>query len=217
MRKNAISPLRLVALIFLCIGALFFTIGMVFTLAQGARANMEQVNGVIVTFDANGNPLIEYTWDDQIYQIRGHTRTSSQRIGSDYPLRVDPLCPQEAKDNAGNIIAVVFSVVGGVLLLVGIILAAMRPNKKKQELLSSGIRTAGIVRDVRLNTAVRVNGHSPYVITAECINPVSGELQTLKSHSVWQTSLCSGDIVTIAFDAGNANRYFFDLTGGTEE
>lgn len=216
MKKPLMSVSKTIVLTFFLVGMIFFASGIVMLgFAFDGREQTVKVTGTIVDFDDGRMPIVEYVRDDCTYLAHGHVRNSRQRVGDPYELRVDPNNPQSVSDGALMILGAVFSIVGTVLFAVAIIVAlvARSMGRERRLLLQSNQRATAIVREIRPNYALRCNGHNPYRVYAECINPVSGALETLASHNVWQVNAEVGDMVEIAFDPNDAKRYAFDLSG----
>ena len=86
-----------------------------------------------------------------------------------------------------------------------------RSERRRAEVLTYGIRVSATVTDIRINHNVRVNHRSPVVIYAECVHPVSREKVTLRSHSLWNCTMATGQRVDILFDQMDEKRYAFDI------
>lgn len=216
MKKPLMSVSKTLVLTFFLIGIVFLASGIVMLgFAYDGQERTVKVTGTIVDFDSGQMPIVEYVRDDCTYTTLGHVRSSRQRVGDPYELRVDPNDPHSVSDGALMILGKVFSIVGGVLFAVAIIvaLAARSMDRERELLLRSNQRATAIVREIRPNYALRCNGRHPFRVYAECINPVSGALETLASHNVWQVNAEVGDMVEIAFDPNDAKRYAFDLSG----
>lgn len=86
-----------------------------------------------------------------------------------------------------------------------------RSQRRREELLTWGVRVTGTVTDIRVNYSVKVNRRSPVVVYAECTHPVTRERVTLRSHNLWNCTMETGQTVEIAFDQMNEKRYVFDI------
>ena len=105
------------------------------------------------------------------------------------------------------IVGTVFSVLGVIFLLVTLILllASRRQKRLREELLQYGVRVMGTIVDVRVDYAVRVNGHSPLVAKVRCYYP-TGEA-VLKSKRLWSVCPATGDQVEVIYDPMDERRY----------
>ncbi len=194
-------------LLFLCVGLVMF-----FTHAN-AQENYVTVEGTIVGFDQNDNPEVVYEWNGVPYAMEGNVSSDDQSIGDPYTVMVDPDDPHHVIDSVFWVLGLVFSTLGVVFMIVGVVawMAIDGGSRRREALLGYGRRVMATVTEVRVNSAVRVNGRSPYLVFAACTNPVSGQTETVKSHSIWATSLQPGDLVEVAFDPMNEKKYAFDL------
>lgn len=86
-----------------------------------------------------------------------------------------------------------------------------RGERKRQDLLSWGLRVPATVVDIRPNYSVRVNRRHPWTVYAECIHPISREKVLLHSHAIWNCTVSTGQTVDIAFDQMNEKRFAFDI------
>lgn len=111
------------------------------------------------------------------------------------------------------IVGNVFFVLGLVFLLTTALVwyFISRSQRRREELLTWGIRATGTVTDIRVNYSVKVNRRSPVVVYAECVHPVTRERVTLRSHNLWNCTMETGQTVDIAFDQMNEKRYVFDI------
>lgn len=116
-------------------------------------------------------------------------------------------------DEALPIVGNVFFWLGLVFLLAaaGVWYFINRSQRRREELLTWGIRATGTVTDIRVNYSVKVNRRSPVVVYAECTHPVTREQVTLRSHNLWNCTLETGQTVDIVFDQMNEKRYAFDI------
>ena len=120
--------------------------------------------------------------------------------------------------NAGNdealfIVGNVFFGLGLVFLLAAVLVWYFinRSQRRREELLTWGVRATGTVTDIRVNYSIKVNRRSPVVVYAACTHPVTREQVTLRSHNLWNCTLEAGQTVDVAFDQMNEKRYAFDI------
>lgn len=86
-----------------------------------------------------------------------------------------------------------------------------RSLRRREELLTWGTRVTATVTKVYANSNLRMNGHHPKVVLAQCVHPITHETLTLRSHNVQDCTLQPGQTVDIAFDPMNEKHYVFDL------
>lgn len=116
------------------------------------------------------------------------------------------------------ILIFVFTILGGAFLLAALIVSVVMSSseRRRQELLSYGIRVKATVIDITQNTAVRVNRRSPWRVTAECTHPITGLHTVLRSHNLWNCTIATGQKVEIVFDQMNERKYAFDIPEAEE-
>lgn len=109
------------------------------------------------------------------------------------------------------ILGTVFAALGGIFLLAAgiILLIARRRKRLREELLTYGARTTGVVTEVFVDHTVRVNGRSPYRVMVRCMLPL-GEV-TLRSPMLWRNVPAVGDEVTILYDRMDERRRMIEL------
>lgn len=197
------------------------------TLAFRARA--VSAEGVVVDLIQKRDSKGSSTWSPEVeYRTAdGETRTYVSSSSSNPPawdrgekvtLRYDPDNPERVRldgfmDNwfgptiLGGMGAV-FSLVG-----FGIIAAAIRKRRMLAWLESNGMRVqaqyTGVVRD----TSVKVNGRSPWALTAQWQHPASGEIHTFQSEPVWfdPTDFVQRDTLDVVLDADDPSRHRVDI------
>ena len=121
---------------------------------------------------------------------------------------------QMGKENALAIVGFVFSVLGAVFLLVTVVLTAVAKRRRRQmeELRQFGRCVQGIITDVQVNHAVRVNGYSPLIAMVECTTP-RGDKAMLRSDSLWHACPSTGDVVDVYFDPMDEKKYIIEFPG----
>ena len=203
---------RILVLTFSLIGVIFLLTGLgVGAWLHQASAGMMAVTGTIADFSGS-KPVMRYTVDGAEYQARGSVSSTSQRLGDNYPLLVDPADPARVADPGLRILVWVFGGLGAVMLLSagGIQLVMSARERRREELLGYGRRVSATVTAVRENRSVSVGRRHPLVVEAQCAHPLTGESVTLRA-TVWQTALQSGDPVDALFDPVDEKKYALDL------
>ena len=116
-------------------------------------------------------------------------------------------------DQEVPLVGYVFAPLGAAFLLAAVLVwyFLSRSERRRQELLSYGIRVAAIITDIRVNYSVKVNRRCPVIAYAQCIHPVTREEVTLRSHNLWGATIATGDKVDICFDQMDEKRYAFDI------
>lgn len=196
------------------IGLVFLLLGLGFLwYFQSETADMLKVSGTIIDFIRDGDPLVAYTLGGETYTMEGGTSSSNQHLGSPYEVYADPADPQHAMDHTFQLIGYVFSGIGGLFLLIGVILFLVlgAAAQNREALLGYGRRVIATVTSVDMIRSVSYGSAHPCVITAACTHPLTGQTVQVKSHQVWKTSLQPGDRVEVAFHPSHEKKHAFDL------
>lgn len=209
---------RLILLILTIIGVAFLipTIAMLGIFHQQTQG-MIPVEGVIADW-AGDRPVIAYAVDGQEYTAMMSVSSSVHwAVGSPYRVMVDPVNPTRASDYFFALMGGIFGVTAFILLATGFIISfIMRKNERRREdILQYGLRTAAIIVELRQNYSVRVNGRHPWVAIAVCTHPSTREEMTLQSHMLWHPAVAEGDKVDVAFDPMDERRYAMDIPEAT--
>lgn len=85
--------------------------------------------------------------------------------------------------------------------------------RKRKWLGFNGERVRATITTVRLNTMVKMNGKSPYVILAQWHDPLKNMVHTFKSENIRSLpeALGPGDEVNVLVDPTNYRRYYVEV------
>lgn len=157
--------------------------------------------------------MISYTCNGYTGSILGSTRTSSQRLGDEVKLLVDPADPSRAQDGTLQILAWVFGGVGAVFLIAGTVCLCfgLAASRREAVLYTYGKRVTVTITDVRENLYVRINRRHPVQLFAACSHPLTGVQTELHSQNLLSTALRPGDTVDVLFDPQDERHYLFDI------
>lgn len=203
------KTLKLIYGIFLGMGLLFMLIGGGMKIGyELSTKDYVPVEGHIVSF-VRGNPVVGYTLNGYEGEIRSNTRTSWQKIGDAVTIMVDPNDPSKSQDGSLSLIGIVFLCVGGSMLAVPVVMAALEKKRQKKlmELNTYGQRVRAQVTEVKENYFVNLNHRHPWRVYAACRHPVTGEEITVHSQDLWKTHIVPGDTVEVLFDSMNDKRW----------
>lgn len=100
------------------------------------------------------------------------------------------------------LIGLIFAAIGAMFAAVGVILiqVSRRQERLREELERFGMRVQGKVTDIRIDHTYRVNGRSPLRVVVQAQHPFSGEIRTMRSAPVWETTLATDDSVDVLLD-----------------
>lgn len=209
---------RIVTITFVIMGLIFLAAGLAFGVYYDQRTeNMIPVRGEVV--GRFGDQLVvAYTYGVQTYQVPVDA-DFDQSYGDPYELMVDPDNPADYMDLTFRIMMWVFSGLGLVLLLTGVIVSVCMSHgeRRREALLSYGRREIGAIQEVRMVRSVTVCNRHPWVVIATCVHPLTGQTVTLRSHYLWDCKAVPGQHVEIAFDPINEKKYAMDLHDAEEQ
>lgn len=209
---------RVILSTMLGIGMIFLIAGLVVGQVYAAQSKgMVAVDGVIADI-RHGNPVIAYQAGGRTYTVEGVVSSSSQRLGDPYSLMVDPDDPSRAADPGMLTLQWILAGVGGLMALAGIITWAVMDagERRRADLLGYGRWAQGTITALKENRSVSMGSMHPWVATATCVHPLTGETVTLRSHLLWTKCVSVGQQVNIAFDPIDEKKYAFDLRDSEE-
>ncbi len=203
---------------FAAFGAVFLLVG-IFWLQSDREfyASAETVQGEIIDFvsetDGTKHPIVQYTVDGHIYNVRLNSYSASMRKGDTYTMYFSPDAPHAARRKTA-LGSVLFLCIGGGFFLfgaVGLTASALRRGRKRQ-LLEKGDAVTARITAVVCAENVTVNGRTPYYVFCEtgAVPALAG--RRLKSGYVYtplpQTLV--GTAVRLYFDPQKPQRYLVD-------
>lgn len=119
-----------------------------------------------------------------------------------------------SEGEAIEILRLVFMLIGAFLLAMGIIfvIVATQKNKKKQSLIENGKYIMAIIKNIRLNVSVRINGRHPKY--AECYyeDPMTGNVHVFRSENMENIpEELIGSEVKVYVEGDNFKNYYVDI------
>lgn len=108
------------------------------------------------------------------------------------------------------------SVFGAIFFLIGLIplLIFRKKNKLKSVLYKTGREIKADFDSVSLNTHIKMNGRSPYVINAQWLDSISNTLYQFKSENIWfnPEPFINTDKISVYIDPNNLKKYYVDIS-----
>ena len=191
------KPGLLFTLIFGLVG-LGLLAGAVYALSStlSFRSNSKRAEGVVVELQRGGKgakPVVE--WKDSkggVHRVTGGVSSSppAYSVGEKTDVRYDPAHPEDARIDGfleNWFVALILGILGTVFFSIGagFGIFGWAQKKKREWLRVNGRRIQAKFTGVDINTRLRVNGRSPWVLTAQWQDPTSGLLFSFRSESIW--------------------------------
>lgn len=222
--------------VFGIIGCLLLMVAVFLIIKQSAFVNHSQKttgtvigNAVSYSNDSNGNSSRYYhavvVFADQSgqaikFQSTLGSGSPSYQVGETVEVLYDPDKPNDAEINSFISIwlgAIIVSILGVIFSLVGFIylIVVRKKSKLKRELLNHGRRIEATLSSVELNTLIRMNGRSPYVICSQWVDKLKpDELYIFKSDNIWfnPEPYIKKETISVFIDEKNPHRYYVDIS-----
>lgn len=173
----------------------------------------------------NYYPLIEFfAQDGKKYQFKsniGSSHSSRYEVGQSLPVLYDSKDPYESSLETDNLFdyysgALIFGFLGFVFsgLGFGMILFGIFKKNEKEFLLRQGQVIYAKFQEVALNSSLKVNGRSPFIILAQWQNPQTQEIHFFKSENLWfdPRNYVKIEEIKVYIDPNNPKKYYLDIS-----
>lgn len=115
----------------------------------------------------------------------------------------------------------IFGGVGGIFALTGgwFVIRHQRRKSMIAELKARGMRISADFQRCYLDTSVKINGRSPYKVTAQARHPATGKLASFMSDGIWidLSDQLEGGKVPVIVDPTKPKKYWVDLSEWFDE
>lgn len=228
--------MKLAGGIFAVVGLLFAGFGFWFwwgdnQIARIGRDAHGEVIALETSVDSDGDttyrPRVAFTDE------AGQRHVFVGRIGSSPPSFVrgeavdviyDPANPERAIiDSFGqrHLFPLVFGGLGSLFAAVGIgiLYAVIRRRRTIERLKHQGLPIHADFVDCYYDTSTKVNGRSPWRVTAQAIHPATGKMHVFKSEPIWANldDMLQGKHLRVLVDPANPKLYYMDLSEYLDE
>jgi hypothetical protein len=217
--------------------AIFGGIGVVFVIIAAwmlvstiqFRERAQSTEGVVVELVSRRgskggvtySPVYEFK-DRNGGQHRVQSSTSSNPasydVGERVTVRYDPARPGDARIDGfmdNWFLPLIFGGIGSIFAVIGgaIGMHGVRKRRTRVWLAQHGMRVAAKFTGVVHDTSMKVNGRSPWRLTAQWHHPVTGAIHTFESDSVWfdPGEFVDRDELSVVVDADDPSRYQVDI------
>ncbi|MEO9462084.1 MAG: DUF3592 domain-containing protein [Marinomonas sp.] len=221
----------------LWVGGIFFTLGIVFSCTGAAfyyndrqlEAKVGQASGIVIALnrhrDTEGTimyrPEVEFR-DQQgtLHRFTSDVSSSSPGVALGGPVDViyDPDAPGDAGIDSfmyRYFLLLIFAGMGGLFALIGgaMLLSHLRRKRTIEHLYARGMRIEMPFTRCYVNTSLRINGRSPYVVEAQGTHPITGKFACFQSEPIWLnlSSALDGQKVPVLIDPNSPKDHVIDL------
>lgn len=190
------------------------------TLSQSG--SWDNAQGTITGFDQSNYPYVSFEYKGEPHKIRSSYTSTDMNMGDAVTVRFPPNEPNQAQIDSFfsnwflplflSIFGLVFGGVGGV----GIYFIKKKQNARR-ELFDEGRgkKISADLTGVNIDRSYRVNGRSPYVITAQWVETGTQLMYLFKSDYIWYdpTSIMGEKKkIDVYVDEQNMKRYYMDIS-----
>ncbi len=226
-KSSANGALTFVGVIMLIVGTIFFVIGTGILISDiKFMQTAQEVDAVISNItsyrDSDGDTrhvvFVTYTVDGVEHISTINEYSTSMKIGKHMTVYYDPDNPNDV-NTGSKLTPIMFMALGGIFIIVsgGMLGSVIKKSRRRKRLLTEGERLTGTIKNVTVNTSIRVNGKSPYKADVEVVDSFSGETYLFSTGNVyidlWQYE---GQQVDVYVDRLNKSFYYVDVDGMTE-
>jgi hypothetical protein len=154
------------------------------------------------------------------HRVTSSSSTSSRSydIGAKVPVRFMPNNPDEARIDSFMENWFLPVLLGGMGLLffslgIGATVAAIRKARNRKWLKANGLRVQARYTGTIYDDSLKVNGRSPWRLTAQWQHPVTNAMHTFKSDAVWYdpSDLVTTETIDVLVNADNPKVYDVDI------
>jgi hypothetical protein len=210
------------------IGLLLGAIAMVVS-TMNFRTKASATQGVVVDMIQSGGgssgvmykPVYEY--QDQNGRTHRYTPSASSnppahRMGERMLIYFDPQHPEEAAASgfmATWFLPSIFGFLGTIFAAIGfgLFFATLRTRRIKARLAKSGRRIQARYTGTERNHSIRVNGRSPWRLTAQWQNPSSGRVHVFESENIWYdpSEYVHDETLDVMINPRDPGEYYLDV------
>lgn len=185
------------------------------------QAGMTRTTGTVVDI-SHGCPSVEFSASNGEtlgFDSSLCSRPPAYARGESLTVLYDPQYPDRAQIDSFTenwFASLVLGGIGAVFLLIGsaLVVPPLLAKRRARELSSSGQSVLAELLEVRRNTALSINGNSPWQIVAQWQNPATGKVHLFSSDNLWfdPSPYMNDQQVGVFIDPQNPKRYSMDTS-----
>ena len=216
--------------IFTFVGGTFFAIGLaLFTESVNFKRTASSAEGVVYDIetrsDSDGSsyyPMVRFTpaGAEEPVEFTGGVGSNPSSYKRDQKVKViyDPKNPEKARIDSffeTALFPLVFSGMGGIFLAIGLgfLISRIKDRQNDAWLRLNGKQVTAKITGVEYDTSFKVNGQSPWRITAQWHNPNTNQVHVFRSDQIWfdPSPYIETEEITVLIDPKNLKKYDVDL------
>lgn len=216
--------------IFTFVGGAFFAAGLAFYVETiNFKRTASKAEGIVYDIetrsDSDGSsyyPMVRFTPEgaEEPVEFTGGigSNPSSYKRNQKVKVIYDAANPEKARIDSffeTALFPLVFSGMGGIFLAIGLgfLISGIRNKRNDEWLRLFGKQVTAKITGVEYDTSFKVNGQSPWRITAQWHNPNTNEVHVFRSDHIWfnPSQYITGEEITVLIDPKNPKKYDVDL------
>ena len=229
MKRN--QTISVGTVVFLIIGIVLFTVGIVMTMNTFNDAGREETTATIIHIETystgrnrHWNTYVRYEVDGQLLEGKLRSYSSSYFVGKEITILYDINDPSQITAKGTRFIVLLMPFMGLVFGGIGFwsLFAPRIKHRRKESFRENGITIHASYTGTEVNPSYAVNGRHPYRITCRWRDPEDGTERIFRSENLWQDpsdQIESRHITTftVYMDPNKKKRYVMDLDPIMEE
>lgn len=215
---------------FAAFGLVFAAVGGWFWHSDAQLAGIgERASGVVTGFETSYSSDSGTTYKPRVRFTTqgGEEREFTSSMGSSPPaydrgeevdVIYDPWTPENAMIDSfmeRRLFPLAFGGLGLLFAVIGFVMLGRQIHRQRTIawLKRSGTRLEAEFLDCFHDTSFKVNGRSPWRVTAQAIHPATGKLAVFQSEAIWAnpTAFLHGKPVTVLIDPARPKLHYIDL------
>lgn len=166
-------------------------------------------------------PIVRFQHGEQQIQFSESVSSNppAYDVGQSVPVLYLESNPYDAKiDSFWSLwfLTTLLSAMGTIFLAVGggLILVPALTRRTDERLLHEGRPIDAEFQGVSLNSAISVNGRSPFRVNVQWLDPLTSRVRIFQSHNVWfdPTAYLKEKKIRVFLDPNNPAKYYVDLS-----
>ena len=216
--------------VFAAFGLIFAAVGGWFWWSDSQLAGIgERASGVVTGFETSYSsdggttykPRVRFTTqsgEERVFTSAMGSSPPAYDRGEEVDVIYDPWTPENAMIDSfleRRMFPLAFGGLGAIFAVIGF---AMLGHQIRRRSIIAGLKRNGVklqaeFLDCYHDTSLKVNGRSPWRVTAQAIHPATGKLAVFKSEALWANpaAFLQGKTLTVLIDPQNPKHHYVEL------